>query len=78
MKTIKGFAPCRHLGRKRLRRIAVQSFCNQVGHPSGVFWRHAPAHQFRRADPQTVHVTVDRFDRQPDTTGQKPGTPQCF
>ena len=39
---------------------------------------HAPANQFRRADPEAVHIAWNRLDRQADAASEKARLAQCL
>src|SRR3546814_15504216 len=43
-----------------------------------MFLADAPAHQLRRADPEAVHVALDRPDRQADAAGEEAGAAQLL
>src|SRR3546814_2795198 len=43
-----------------------------------MFLSGAPANQLRRADPEAVHVALDRRDRQADAAGEEAGAAQLL
>ncbi len=65
-------------GRKSFRVVGTQGAGNQIRNLHDPIRCYAPSYQFRRSNPQPIHIASDTFNRQPNPTGQKSGLAQLL